>query len=85
MELDEDFLYYGKGNISNEDNIGVFTGYSLPDPLQIPGQAMWFIFVSDESSDFRGFSLTWGTSGETLVVQLDPIKGYTLTKLSFYF
>ena len=64
MELNEDFLYYGKGNISNDQNLGIFTGYGLPDPLQIQGQAMWLVFASDQSSSFGGFWLTWRTSGE---------------------
>ena len=64
LELYNDYLYYGKGSIPNVESQGAFTGYDLPDPVQIPGQAMWFIFVSDASSHFRGFSLTWRISGE---------------------
>ena len=64
LEFNSDFLYYGNGTSPSKDEaLGYFTGYNLPQDLEIRGQTIWFIFTSDFGSAFLGFFLTWCTTG----------------------
>ena len=74
-----DLLYYGNGtSLKSEEAIGVLTGLSLPDPLVIRDQAIWFIFESDESVNYKGFLLTWRTTSKLKLpfITKIPHSGY---------
>ena len=67
LEINYDFLYYGIGNNPDIANaVGSFTGLTEPDDFMIQSGTVWFLFTSDFTSNFRGFSLTWMASKDSV-------------------
>ena len=65
LESNFDYLYYGNTTLPNKDEaLGSLTGYELPSSLEIRGETAWFIFTSDLNGNYKGFYLTWQTTGK---------------------
>ncbi len=60
-----DILYYGNGTTPDVSQaLETLTGQREPDTFDIHGEAIWFIFVSDGTKTFQGFSLTWSATSK---------------------
>ena len=66
LEYGADVLYFGLGPDPSLNNVDLrFTGYTTPDPLSIPYNQVWFMFLSDGKGRDTGFSFSWDTTTGT--------------------
>ena len=80
LENTHDNLFYGVGR-NNEiaSAIGTLSGNFVPDPVDFGVGVVWFRFISDQSIELNGFSLTFSATFRKLTEKMFWLSYYMIS------